>query len=94
MFEDSWEEMANAIETMEGANWEGVGLAARKPRGWRRRRHGGAEVCWEDGAGGGVGGGGWALGKEARGEWRAWCAWCDRVVLALREAGGDEGAEI
>jgi hypothetical protein len=78
----SWRADPTPTEEHQGITWEEFGeeMEAEGEISWRTQastrglRRGGGEVDFE--------GRGWALVREWQGEVRAWCNWCDKVVLS------------
>ena len=81
---DSGEGETPIAEKEEAGYWrqevEGLGGVVKKK--FRKREKVGAIVreCEDESKGGEL------LGREKKGDWRAWCGWCGRVVLAKRES--------
>lgn len=70
---DEWEALAEAIEE---AGERGIEDEARISKGLKRVRRAGAPVKVD---------GGWVLTEEWNQQVRAFCNWCDRVILSKDE---------
>ncbi|KAF2201187.1 hypothetical protein GQ43DRAFT_440828 [Delitschia confertaspora ATCC 74209] len=100
IYADSMEEANKADAEGMGRGWKGTSYMVQEIEGVggvvRRKikqhvRVGAVVKIWEDEKGNTMA----CLEREARGELRSWCSWCERVVLGKRdlEGAGGESAD-